>query len=208
VAAASKPIVSHADDILSAAEGSQDTLLTATARIQQALAAAEATQAGRESASRSSGDQDLRDPLTDCFTRESCLARLADLLAPPGASKRVALAPVAVEGLQEINRALGYAAGDKVLSVIGRLLRGHVEPIGQPCRYGGGNFVVLCPGATPEAAGPHLARFAGAVADFRFHKAGVRIPIAVRHAFCPVEPGATVESAIESAFRALLPSPP
>ena len=63
-----------------------------------------------------------------------------------------------LDGFKAVNDTYGHRAGDQVLQVIGRRLRGSVREGDIVARWGGDEFVVLLPGVTTAEMGARRAR--------------------------------------------------
>jgi diguanylate cyclase (GGDEF)-like protein/PAS domain S-box-containing protein len=63
-----------------------------------------------------------------------------------------------LDGFKVINDTSGHDAGDAVLKAVAERLRGVVRPSDQVGRYGGDEFVAICPGVAPTAEGPLVER--------------------------------------------------
>lgn len=96
------------------------------------------------------GHQIDYDTATGLLTRRALVSRLADTLA---AGRDIAVLMIDVDGLGEINSALGYQVGDQVLVAMAQRLAGAVRPIDPVARVGGDEFAVLC----HDISGPHAA---------------------------------------------------
>jgi len=91
-----------------------------------------------------------QDPLTGLPNRTLLKQRLADAKRETGTN--VTLLFVRLEDTKEINEALGYTAGDKLLIEMAQRLVAAAGPGNLAARLGGAEFVVLCRGLQPAEA--------------------------------------------------------
>lgn len=151
-----------------------------------------------------------RDPLTGVLNRrallEACEARLAAAAREGGAkAHRLALMMVDVDHFKPINDRFGHQTGDAVLrEVVGRMQRA-LGDNGLLGRYGGEEFVVLLPDASPAEAAELAARL-GAHAretlppDSPLAAVGA---VTVSIGVAPHRPGADVDDLLGRADEAL-----
>jgi diguanylate cyclase (GGDEF)-like protein len=59
---------------------------------------------------------------------------------------------------KSVNDDHGHQAGDEMLREIARAIQESVEATDEACRYGGEEFAVICPGATPEGLEARMER--------------------------------------------------
>lgn len=98
--------------------------------------------------------QDLAriDPLTGVHRRWYGERRLEELVE---GGEVLAVAMVDIDHFKQVNDSFGHAAGDAVLAAVGKALNAGVRGNDLLCRYGGEEFLVIWPDASP--AGAHLA---------------------------------------------------
>ena len=89
-------------------------------------------------------EQSVRDHLTGLFNRrymEETLER--ELLRASRQQHSLSIVMLDVDHFKSLNDAHGHAAGDAVLSELGKLLTAHVRGGDAACRYGGDEFMLL-----------------------------------------------------------------
>jgi diguanylate cyclase (GGDEF)-like protein len=93
------------------------------------------------------------DLLTGLANRQHVDARLAEALASASAQGRpLGLIMLDIDHFKAINDRYGHLRGDTVLAALGALLRDGVPEGCEIGRWGGEEFVVLCPGMSLDAA--------------------------------------------------------
>lgn len=107
-----------------------------------------------------------------------------------------------LDGFKDANDQHGHHVGDLVLSEVAQRLRGAVGDQDQVARFGGDEFVILCPDGNPS----RLAALAARVENV------VERPIATPHGYLRLgisigtsigEPGATVDEVMHAADKAM-----
>ncbi len=119
--------------------------------------------------------------------------------------ERLGIMVVDVDHFKSVNDAYGHQAGDDVLQALGRRLVGAVRRPDVVGRYGGEEFLLILPGADPEALLELAERCRRAVADHPFPlRSGPALPITVSLGVAGV-PGHAVTAAdlVRIADRAL-----
>ena len=118
----------------------------------------------------------VRDHLTGLFNRrylEETLER--ELLRASRHQSPLGVIMLDVDDFKQINDTYGHDAGDTVLRKLGKLLREHVRGEDMPCRYGGDEFILVLPGASPEVARERARLICEATKGFHFNIDGKKI---------------------------------
>ncbi|MEV4514052.1 diguanylate cyclase [Dactylosporangium sp. NPDC049525] len=84
------------------------------------------------------------DALTGCRSRAATLTGLDEALAQPATNRGVAVVFVDLNEFKAVNDRHGHAAGDRLLTHVGSLLRAAVRDGDVVGRFGGDEFVVVC----------------------------------------------------------------
>ena len=101
------------------------------------------------------------DPLTGAHRRWYGDTRLNELC---DAGEVVAVAMVDIDWFKTVNDEFGHAAGDQVLTAVGRVLTDHLRTGDLVSRYGGEEFLVILPDTPPAGAQQVAERLREAVA--------------------------------------------
>lgn len=106
------------------------------------------------------------DPLTDLPNRASLEELIGDLCAQVPGRSDIGIVFVDLDRFKAVNDAHGHQAGDEVLKVVGRRLTSVIRSQDVAGRYGGDEFVVVCPGVTdPTMVEAVAARVQAAIGD-------------------------------------------
>jgi diguanylate cyclase (GGDEF)-like protein len=97
--------------------------------------------------------QSIRDPLTRVFNRRYMQETLDRELARAARTQRpVGIVILDIDHFKRVNDTYGHQAGDTVLQDLGQLLLANLRTCDVASRYGGEEFVVVMPDASPEDA--------------------------------------------------------
>jgi diguanylate cyclase (GGDEF)-like protein len=102
-----------------------------------------ALSAQRERAEQAFAHQAGHDALTGLPNRSQLLDRLETALASPAATPTVLFCDL--DGFKSVNDRLGHQAGDSLLQQVSARLLACIRPTDTLARYGGDEFVILCP---------------------------------------------------------------
>ena len=109
-------------------------------------------------------DQSIRDVLTGLFNRRYMLETCRrEFQRAARAGQFVSILSIDVDHFKTFNDNHGHDAGDSVLRCVGETLRSVFREEDVPCRFGGEEFVVLLPGATPEVAARRAEELRGKI---------------------------------------------
>lgn len=115
-------------------------------------------------------EKTIRDPLTGLFNRrylDATLSREAILAARE--DKPLTLVLIDLDHFKQINDTHGHAAGDRLLVALAKMLGRSTRGGDAACRYGGEEFVVLMPGATPDDAAQRVEQWRRVFAALTVH---------------------------------------
>ncbi|MEC9367975.1 MAG: diguanylate cyclase [Pseudomonadota bacterium] len=123
------------------------------------------------------------DALTGLYTRGFLLEHMNALIADANrTSQGFALAGLTITNLDEINHAIGYAAGDRIIRQIGEVVGLLIRGEDLAARYSGRRFAILLPDTTEEGARHAIERIKGVVTHTEFvvedHNAPVHVRVA------------------------------
>jgi diguanylate cyclase (GGDEF)-like protein len=103
----------------------------------------------------------FRDPLTGLANRRA----FEDRIKADGDGTAGALLMIDVDDFKAVNDGQGHDGGDQALRAISRAIRTSVRPGDLAARFGGDEFAVLLPAATPDVARQVAERVRSAVRD-------------------------------------------
>ena len=149
-------------------------------------------------------EQALRDPLTGLPNRRAYDERVAQEQARYRRfGEPLALLVLDVDNFKQINDTFGHKAGDKALVMIARTLSGRVRATDFIARFGGEEFVLLLPGAPPDAAMALAEIMREAVAEAGLHASGKPVKVTVSGGLALFAKNDAAEAVFERADQAL-----
>ena len=105
-----------------------------------------------------------------------------------------------VDHFKRINDEHGHLTGDRVLRDIAHHLRDHIRSVDQCGRWGGEEFLIICPDTSGEAAAGMIERLRKAARD---RSASHAIPFTLSFGIATLYPAETSEQLLRRADRAL-----
>jgi len=137
------------------------------------------------------------DTLTGLYNRRYADDLLRRMVAEAARGRPFSVVALDLDGLKRVNDSLGHAAGDRVLSRIGALLRLQLRGADVPIRVGGDEFLALLPGTREEQAKAVGDRLVSAVRNDDWSAVG--LPITVSMGVAEWQSGQTGEEVVRSA---------
>lgn len=141
------------------------------------------------------------DPLTGLNNRMKANEMLADeIRRTERHATPLSVIMMDLDHFKPINDSLGHGRGDTVLTGLGQLLAERVRDTDRAARWGGEEFLILCPQSDIDAA-QHLAEgLRQAVEDADL---GIGQPLTASFGVARLAPGETAEALVDRADRAL-----
>jgi diguanylate cyclase len=98
-------------------------------------------------------EEAIRDPLTNLYNRRFLHDYLSrEVVRAKREGIRVAVIMIDLDHFKRVNDTAGHGAGDEVLVHIAALLKRHIRGSDIVCRFGGEEFTLVLPNATPQSA--------------------------------------------------------
>jgi diguanylate cyclase (GGDEF)-like protein len=111
-------------------------------------------------------EEAIRDPLTNLYNRRFLHDYLArELVRAKREGARIAVLMIDLDHFKRVNDTAGHAAGDEVLVRLAALLKRYIRGSDIACRFGGEEFTLVLPNATPQSAQARAEAICKAVRD-------------------------------------------
>ena len=89
-----------------------------------------------------------------------------------------------VDHFKNFNDTYGHQEGDRVLKIVAKIMQDEVGTDGIPCRYGGEEFSVICPGKPPDETAWIAEKIRSKLEEEQFMIEGVRVLITISLGVC------------------------
>ena len=125
-------------------------------------------------------EEAIRDPLTNLYNRRFLHDYLSrELVRAKREGIRVAVIMIDLDHFKRVNDTAGHGAGDEVLVQVAALLKRHIRGSDIACRFGGEEFTLVLPNATPQSARARAEAICQAVREESGYLMGVTASLGV-----------------------------
>ncbi|MGC9671245.1 diguanylate cyclase domain-containing protein [Planosporangium sp. 12N6] len=159
--------------------------------------------AQRLRAERALGHQATHDPLTGLPNRVEFLARLTTALGAGAGTGRPVLLFCDLDGFKAVNDRFGHVVGDELLRRVAGRLVGCLRDGDTLARYGGDEFVILCPSAVTAGVVDHICQRIEQALSTPFDLAGEAVRIGVSVGAVTAVPGMDADDVVRRADEAM-----
>jgi two-component system, cell cycle response regulator len=139
------------------------------------------------------------DALTGLLNRRGLTEELLEL----GRRWTLGVMMADVDGFKRINDEHGHTAGDAALQQVGARLRNAVRQRDLVARWGGDEFLVVCPDITEQAIGTVAEKLLHAVCGEPLLADGVTVPVSISVGWALASDGRAAEHLVEVADAAM-----
>jgi two-component system cell cycle response regulator len=139
------------------------------------------------------------DQLTGLLNRRGLAEQLLEL----GKRWTLGVMMADVDGFKKINDAHGHPVGDAALQQVGARLRNAVRQRDLVARWGGDEFLVVCPDITEQAIAPVAHKLLDAVCASPVVADGCSVPLSISVGWALASDGAAAEHLVEMADEAM-----
>ncbi|MDR2613679.1 MAG: GGDEF domain-containing protein [Deltaproteobacteria bacterium] len=144
------------------------------------------------------------DELTQLYNRRYLTLQFASLVEKGGDDLLLSIVIFDLDRFKAVNDTYGHNIGDRVLLVCAKIIQNHAAPGGHlACRYGGEEFVLMCPGLPLEGACEIGEAVRRQVEGTAIQIRGNLLPVTLSGGVAQFRPGESFESMVERADRAL-----
>lgn len=147
--------------------------------------------------------QSITDPLTALYNRAGIAQITGSLFASAEACRDTAVMVMDIDHFKRINDSCGHDAGDRILKGISSLVVQNLRHSDYVGRWGGEEFILICPRTAITAAPAVADKLRDAVAKHSFEVEGVATGITVSIGVAVTEPDETFEAVLKRADSAL-----
>ncbi|MDR1871091.1 MAG: GGDEF domain-containing protein [Deltaproteobacteria bacterium] len=143
------------------------------------------------------------DELTQLYNRRFFINSLNRFITPEGVNQLLSMVILDLDRFKTINDTWGHNIGDKVLIFCAKIIKSAAGEKHMAVRYGGEEFVLLCPGLESAGAKAVAETIRGQVESTQVTIRGAAIPVTISGGVSQYRSGDTVEEFIGRADKAL-----